>query len=289
MLKGSLEVIEFEPRQTLGDAVVPPHSPESQDLLSRLHLEPRTLMSCAAALVALALHILLIAPAFLRGGPFRHSQEQRHGGDTALQWVVLEDSSGHSAIMGTPSLPPLTMRAMSVADALPTLPTEVSEEQPDGQSGLGAMSGRYLGQIRARIERAWLRPRSAIGDPIFQCQVQVDQNSVGRVVAVTLVECNGGSSWQLSLVHAIEAASPLPAPPNPAVFVHHVLLTFRAMAYSPGALAQLYEPASALTDERNAQSEDAIQALGEAVRAHSGKDVELRIEGSKVEVEPDRE
>jgi hypothetical protein len=181
--------------------------------------------------------------------------------------------------------------------ALPTLPAEASQTdsgQSAGQTGLGAMYGRYLGQIHARIDRAWLRPRTAIGAPIFQCQVQVDQDSSGRVLATTLIECNGGTRWQLSLVHAIEAASPLPAPPNPAVFVQHVLLAFRAMAYAPGASAQLYAPApSAALDsdgqEPDASSQNAFHALREATQARKPRVLELQIEGSKVDVEPDRQ
>jgi hypothetical protein len=156
------------------------------------------------------------------------------------------------------------------------------------------MYGRYLGQIRARIDRAWQRPRTAIGAPIFQCQVQVDQDSVGRVQQVTLLDCNGDAPWQVSLVHAIEAASPLPAPSDPAVFVHHVLLAFRAVAYSPGEPAELYEPARAVPanyeqNGRDASSLKAFQALREATRAQKPRVLKLQIEGSKVEVEPDRQ
>jgi hypothetical protein len=155
--------------------------------------------------------------------------------------------------------------------------------------------GRYLGQIQARIERAWLRPRGAIGAPIFQCQVQVDQDGVGRVQEVMLLECNGGSPWQLSLVHAIELASPLPAPSDPAVFVHHILLEFRAVAYSPGASAQLYEPPLSAVPTRDAEngrdgsSRNAFQTLREAAQAQKPRVLKLQIEGSKVEVEPDRQ
>jgi hypothetical protein len=196
----------------------------------------------------------------------------------------------------------MALKTIGLTEALAKLPLHVlapdaadsAGAQPDGQSGLGALYGRYLGQIQARIDRAWLRPRVAIGAPVFRCQVQLDQDTAGRVLATTLVDCNGGSRWQLSLVHAIEASSPLPAPPDSAFFVHHVLLTFRAVAYSRAASAQLYEPPGAVVPsgdpgERAAPSEDAIQALGEAMRGRSGKGVQLRIEGSKVEVEPDRQ
>jgi hypothetical protein len=157
------------------------------------------------------------------------------------------------------------------------------------------MYGRYVGQIRARIDRAWQRPRTAIGAPIFECQAQVDQDSVGRVREVTLVQCNGDARWQLSLVHAIEAASPLPAPPSAEVFTHRVLLEFRATAYSPGAPSELYEPPGALPANYEAQqnerrSQEAFQALREAARAsHPHRVIELRIEGSSTEVEPQQQ
>ena len=41
--------------------------------------------------------------------------------------------------------------------------------------------GRYVGQIRARIERAWLRPCSLIGASSFTCVVQIVQDRVGTV------------------------------------------------------------------------------------------------------------
>lgn len=294
MPRGSLEVIEFEPRQFIADGAPPTYHRGSEDFLSWLHLEDRKLMCWASALAALVLHVALIAPALWGDGPFRKPQDQRHRADTALQWVVLENSSGNSAIIGSSSPPPLRMRAISLTDAslmLPTLPAQAPSQQSDGQSGVSAMSGRYLRQIRARIERAWLRPRAAIGEPIFQCQVQMDQDSAGRVLAITLVQCNGSTSWQLSLLHAIDAASPLPAPPNPAVFVHHILLTFRAMPYSAGQSAQLYEPPGSVAadnapEEQNYQSRHALQALSEAARAPSAKTVTLRTEGSKANVEP---
>jgi hypothetical protein len=110
-----------------------------------------------------------------------------------------------------------------------------------------------------------------------------------------LLQCHGDARWKLSLVHAVEAASPLPAPPNPAVFTRHVLLQFRAMAYSAGAPADLYEPpavqvADTRLGEDGQRSQNAIEALRAAARApHSHKVLELRIEGSKAEVEPERQ
>jgi hypothetical protein len=299
--KGALEVVEYVPREAvMAGAVQPDHPYRSEDLWSRLRLEHRTLTSCAAALAVGALHILLIAPVIWSGGASA-SRQERFRGDPAMQWVVLNDPSTNSALR-SPAPPSVTLQGIAVTAAVSTLPFERSplaasgaqSDQSDDEPGLGAMYGRYVGQIRARIDRAWQRPRTAIGAPIFQCEVQVDQDSRGRVNEVTLLDCNGDTRWQLSLVHAIEAASPFPAPPNPAVFAHRVDLAFRAIAYAPGAQSQLYEPPGTLETapkrQRDTLSQNAFEALREAARApHSQKIIELRIEGSNTEVEPEHQ
>lgn len=283
MPRGELEVIEYVPRQAAFDA------------------ESRLLMSCAAGLAALALHVILVAPVLWVGGLSQHRQKDAYQGNVAdLQWVVLPESMSRSAIVkphspASPSLMPIAVTYSLLAPALSPVVAEISDSgaaHSDAESGLGMLYGRYLGQIRARIDRAWQRPRTAIGAPLFQCQVQVDQDHVGRVQEITLLECNGASAWQLSLVHAIQSASPLPAPSNPAVFARHVLLAFRAMAYSPGAPVQLYAPPTAvLASARNGRADaslNAFRTLREAAQAQKPRVLKLRIEGSKVEVEPDR-
>lgn len=201
MPRGSLEVVEYVPRQDLPDAIPPSHPRESEDLWTRLRLEHRTLTSCVAALAALALHVVFVAPVLWGGGASSHRQALSYRGDTAMQWVVLEDSSSKSATSPR-SLPPPTLMAVRMTGAVPSLPSNLlppevasGSAQSDGLSGLGEMYGRYLGQIHARIDRAWRRPRSAVGAPIFQCQVQLDQDSLGRVEEVTLLQCNGDTPW----------------------------------------------------------------------------------------------
>lgn len=300
MPRGSLDISEFVPRQSVADAISPECHREPPDLLSRLRLEYRALTSCAAAVAALALHAPFIAMVLSGGGAVAHLKERSYQGDaSALQWIVLEDSSHSYATDRRPPAPPPTLTAINVTATAPTLTPLLPEAsssgsvQSDDRPGLGALYGRYLGQIWARVDRAWLRPRAAIGAPIFQCQVQIDQDSAGRVLAITLLECNGTTRWQLSLVHAIQAASPLPAPPNPAVFAHHVLLTFRAAASSHGAPLPLYDPRKTVpVADRPAVGDtptrDAVQTLAESTRAHSGNAIELQITGSMVFVEPKR-
>lgn len=270
---------------------------ESDDIWSRLRLEHRTLTSCAAALVSIALHALFVGPALWAGGTPQHPADRKYAGGTAMQWIVLDDSPTVAEARLVSSASPV-LAAINLSDVLSALPASgvsaAKDTQSADSSSLGLMYGRYVGQIHARIDRAWQRPRTSIGASIFQCQVQVDQDSVGRVDQITLLQCNGNTRWRLSLVHAIEAASPLPAPPNPAVFARHIILEFRAMAYSRDADAELYEPAAAgmrvASGEADKQPQNLFQAFQEAASAsHSRRIIELRIEGSKVEVEPEHQ
>jgi hypothetical protein len=127
-------------------------------------------------------------------------------------------------------------------------------------AGQALLFGRYTGQIDARIERAWRRPRtpvagdtapiardpqgpraSAARDDVFKCQVRIIQDSHGTVQEVQLINCNGGAVWRQSLVSAIFSSSPLPAPPSPKVFTSALMLTFEGRAYLSGDSSDEYE------------------------------------------------
>ncbi len=138
------------------------------------------------------------------------------------------------------------------ADALsddPKSETVVASGDPAGRARL---FGIYSGQIQARIERIWRRPRTAVTDPtkpnsktvgddIFRCQVQIVQDATGAVKEILLPNCNGTSAWQKSLVVAIQQASPLPAPPDPAVFSRVMAMTFIGLEFRAGNSTDEYE------------------------------------------------
>jgi hypothetical protein len=95
--------------------------------------------------------------------------------------------------------------------------------------------GIYTGQIIARVERAWVRPRTKVSNSDglqksteFSCRAKILQSELGAVLEVDLLNCNGSTEWQQSLVRAIFSASPLPAPPSPTVFSDALTLTFSA-------------------------------------------------------------
>ena len=119
------------------------------------------------------------------------------------------------------------------------------------------MAGRYRAQVSARVERAWVRPRTPVDESKaaphlarvetpFICQVQIRQDARGNVQEVMLLNCNGTEAWRHSLVVAINQASPLPAPPIPSVFAPQLAMTFEAQPYEPGAPADEYERQSGI-------------------------------------------
>lgn len=114
--------------------------------------------------------------------------------------------------------------------------------------------GSYTSQIDARIRRAWRKPRSAIAPSsvdsegrvrqkeMFTCNARITQDGDGNVTEVELMQCDGSMDWQMSLVNAIQRASPLPSPPNPTVFTNVLTMSFDGRAFIPGYREDEYEP-----------------------------------------------
>jgi TonB C terminal len=123
-----------------------------------------------------------------------------------------------------------------------------SEDTPDAPQAIGdptehaLLYGRYIGQIQARIDRAWLRPRSEIGAPRFNCRARIEQDRSGAVINVKLDHCNGSPRWQQSLVSAIRTASPLPAPPDPSVYADALSLVFISAGFQRDLSTDGFEP-----------------------------------------------
>lgn len=112
--------------------------------------------------------------------------------------------------------------------------------------------GIYTGQIQARIDRVWRRPRTPITEDngsatraaasdSFQCEAQIVQDAAGNVKEILLPRCNGSAAWRHSLVLAIQQASPLPAPPSVKVFSHSISLNFIGLPYASDSPVDEYE------------------------------------------------
>jgi hypothetical protein len=244
----------------------------------------RALGACGALLI----HALMFQVVSLGASGPKHRLERETGpgasellsGADPTMTLVLVQLPG---VMQVDLLEQLASRGDAAASAAievispdPSPALEIEEtadatDNPEAPQAVGdpaarsMLFGRYTGQINARIERAWMRPRSPVvevktdlfaqptdsveqPDQHFRCTVRITQDKQGNVKEVELVQCEGSFTWQQSLVTAIAHASPLPAPPSPTVFTNALTLTFEARQYTPGASEQDYEPAPLKTN-----------------------------------------
>jgi hypothetical protein len=229
-------------------------------------IPPRLVTAFIGATLSLALHVLVFTGAIWGAGstssrPPAHladaATDTPDQDDAAMQWIVLDSSTPsdrtekHAVLsIADPSVLKLSADALADLSAVSHIVVDSSDVQAqqnpaDDSDKRSALYGRYVGQINARIFRAWLRPRTPIGSPSFSCRAHIDQDAVGNVKEVTLEGCNGGVRWQLSVVHAIQSSSPLPAPPDPRVFRHAVTVSFQSLGYGTGANENEFEPATA--------------------------------------------
>jgi colicin import membrane protein len=90
---------------------------------------------------------------------------------------------------------------------------------------LQSLRAQYEVAIQQRVQRNWLRPPSVTS--AMYCDVLVNQIPSGDVTRVEILECEGGSAFQRSVEVAVRKASPLPSPPDPALFDREIQFTFR--------------------------------------------------------------
>lgn len=88
-----------------------------------------------------------------------------------------------------------------------------------------AEANRWHASIIARIERAWIKPQSAV--PGVTCIVLVNQVPGGEVTSVKVSSCNvNDAALRESVEAAVLRASPLPSPPAGVPFERNLELTF---------------------------------------------------------------
>lgn len=121
-----------------------------------------------------------------------------------------------------PSVPAVDA-ARAAAEA--ELQAALAEEERVVALRASGLAAQWSAAIRARIERAWIRPDSA--RPGLDCTVAVTQAPGGTVLRVVVRDCNGDEAVRQSIEDAVLRASPLPAPPDPALFERELILRFR--------------------------------------------------------------
>lgn len=220
-----------------------------------------------ALAVAVALHAVLIVPMTF-GASAKLPRRQAASAtlsvpdEQSVSTIVFLDPSllsGNEGIsvpgdaLRTRKLDDLTPRLVRFDISLPRMggdldsnsdPKTSTEDADGAQKAL--LFGRYVNQIVARIDRAWVRPDTAPAgvslwskvppsaqppaDARFNCRAQILQSTTGAVLQVALLDCDADPEWQQSLVNAIDAASPLPAPPAESVFARSIVINFTSAA-----------------------------------------------------------
>jgi colicin import membrane protein len=105
------------------------------------------------------------------------------------------------------------------------LKRDLAAEEQARKARAGPALASWQAMIAARINRAWLRPPTA--RPGIECMLNVTQVPGGEVTEVTIGECNGDQAVRESIEAAVYRASPLPPPPDPALFDRHLRIDFK--------------------------------------------------------------
>jgi len=102
---------------------------------------------------------------------------------------------------------------------------QLADEEHVAAVESGPLRERYIALLRNKIQNAWIKPPSATAG--VDCLVQVTQVPGGEVTGARVTQCNGDAAVRQSIENAVYRASPLPDPPDPALFERNLSLRFR--------------------------------------------------------------
>jgi colicin import membrane protein len=102
---------------------------------------------------------------------------------------------------------------------------QLAEEEHVQAIEASPLRDRYVASLRNRIQNAWIKPPSArVG---VDCIVEVTQVPGGEVTNARVTQCNGDAAVRQSIENAVYRASPLPDPPDPALFQRNFAFRFK--------------------------------------------------------------
>ncbi|MEX0735333.1 MAG: cell envelope integrity protein TolA [Steroidobacteraceae bacterium] len=104
------------------------------------------------------------------------------------------------------------------------LRARLAEEETRTSAGFQSLKSSYVSAIQAHVEQRWYEPPGTTQGLV--CRVYVMQIPGGEVVSMRFGSCNGGAAVRQSIETAVHNSSPLPAPPEPALFEREVELVF---------------------------------------------------------------
>jgi colicin import membrane protein len=102
---------------------------------------------------------------------------------------------------------------------------QLADEEHRSAVESGPLRDSYIAKLRNRIQNAWIKPPSAsVG---LDCLVEVTQIPGGEVTGARVTQCNGDAAARQSIENAVYRASPLPDPPDPALFERNFVFRFK--------------------------------------------------------------
>ena len=102
---------------------------------------------------------------------------------------------------------------------------QLADEEHRSAVQSGPLRDSYIAKLRNRIQNAWIKPPSAsVG---LDCLVEVTQIPGGEVTGARVTQCNGDAAARQSIENAVYRASPLPDPPDPALFERNFVFRFK--------------------------------------------------------------
>lgn len=194
--------------------------------------------SLAAAALMVLLHALLALGLATRFGGMEAEYPRALGANQAEQnpagiittLILIEDPAMPvtevDALPNTESsaVPPeLSQQAQSIVTTQGE--ADIASDASDTGAVPRTFQEIYIGQIKARVERAW-NDSQGVRLAVGTCKVNIHQGKQGEVQDVRFDDCIATEAWKTTLAQAIRYASPLPAPPDATVFSDEISLEF---------------------------------------------------------------
>jgi len=137
----------------------------------------------------------------------KRAEEVKHAADAKLA-----DDAKHAA----------DLKAKAEREA--ELRRQLAEEEHVSAVEASPARAQYIARLSSRIQNAWIKPPSAHAG--LDCVVNITQIPGGEVTSAHVSQCNGDAAARQSIENAVYRASPLPPPPDPALFERNLVIHF---------------------------------------------------------------
>ncbi len=186
-----------------------------------------------------ALSSLLVNALLLRGA--LHDTPPPAPTDNFMQLVWIDATITAADETSMPEAPPPpSVRSLLAGLDMPHVDIDATDEAAMAVSF--PSRARYVGEVTARIQRAWSVPSSV---QERHCRLRINLDPAGEVRAITMNPCDADAQLQASISDAVRRAAPLPAPDTPESRGGELLLDFAVAAAHSDGLRSSVQPANA--------------------------------------------